>query len=192
MARRKVEFHKGNYYHVYNRGTNRQLIFRSNENYLFLLRRFGEALPGKWITVIAYCLMPNHYHFLLRQDGEVAISDLMQQTFNSYSKAFNKMYDRTGTLFEGPFKSIHVDKDNYLIHLCRYIHRNPLEANLVKDVQNWKYSNYLEWAGLRVGRLVDHDFVNSYFKTPNEYREFVLDYGNDAADLNNYLFAEAG
>ena len=132
MARRKTEFCKDNYYHIYNRGSCRQLVFQSNENYLFLLKRFGEALAGKSIEVIAYCLMPNHYHFLLRQDKEHTISDLMQKTFNSYSKAFNKMYNRSGTLFEGPFKSIHVDKDNYLIHLCRYIHRNPLEAGLGK------------------------------------------------------------
>lgn len=77
----------------------------------------------------------------MRQDGNVAISNFMQDIFNSYSKAFNKMYNRTGTLFEGPFKSIHIDKDNYLIHLCRYIHRNPLEAKLVADLEKWSFSN---------------------------------------------------
>ncbi len=191
MARRKVNFYKGSYYHIYNRGANRESIFRSNENYLFLLRRFGEALAGKSIAVIAYCLMPNHYHFLLRQDGETIISDLMQETFNSYSKAFNKMYNRTGTLFEGPFKSIHVDKNNYLIHLCRYIHRNPLEADLVNNLTEWPFSNYPEWIGKRSGRLVDLALIKSYFMTAESYREFVLDCSIDKkkpGDLSNYLF----
>ncbi|MFQ5675871.1 MAG: transposase [bacterium] len=191
MAQRKVNFYKGNYYHIYNRGANRESIFRSEENYLFLLKRFGKAALEKSITVIAYCLMPNHYHFLLRQDGETIISDLMQETFNSYSKAFNKMYNRTGTLFEGPFKSIHIDKDNYLTHLCRYIHRNPLEAGLVTDLEKWSFSNYLEWIGERSGRLVDLAFIEFYFKTAEAYREFVFDCSIDKkkpGDLSNYFF----
>lgn len=193
MAKRKVTFSRGCYYHVYNRGSNRQLIFRERENYLFLLKRFGKHALEMSITVVAYCLMPNHYHFLLRQDGDVSISDLMQAIFNSYSKAFNKMYKRSGTLFEGPFKSIHVDKENYLIHLCRYIHRNPLEAGLVNNLEVWPFSNYLEWVGGRDGKLVDRDFLNAYFRTAEDYIEFVKDL-DDAErvkpKIKKYLFEE--
>jgi len=119
--------------------------------------------------------MPNHYHFLLRQDGDVEINELMQAVFNSYVKAFNSMCNRSGVLFEGPFKSIHVDKETYLVYLCRYIHRNPLEAHLVADLGQWPHSNYLEWIGRRKGRLVDKDFIKSYFDKTSDYEAFVLE-----------------
>ena len=176
MARRKVNFLGGHYYHIYNRGSNRELIFRESENYKFLLSRVKDYSSRFKIAVIAYCLMPNHYHFLLRQDGLDSISLFIQRTFNSYSKAFNKAYQRTGTLLEGPFKSIHIEKENHLIHLCRYIHRNPLEAGLVTNLDDWLYSNYLEWVGKRAGTLYDEKFVREQFTNPDEYKEFVLDY----------------
>lgn len=128
MAKRKVTFYPGGYYHVYNRGSNRQPIFREEQNYLFLLRRLREQSIKMSISVIAYCLMPNHYHFLLKQDGDVSISELMQTIFNSYSKAFNKMYNRSGTLFEGPFKSIHVDRELF---------DSPLSLHSSQSLGSW-------------------------------------------------------
>ncbi|MFQ5614285.1 MAG: transposase, partial [Anaerolineae bacterium] len=192
MARRKVIFLPGHYYHVYNRGVNRERIFRSEDNYLFLLRRVKTCAVEFSITVIAYCLMPNHYHFLLRQEGEHTISNFMQAVFNSYTKAFNKAVDRQGTLFEGPFQAAYVDDDAYLIHLCRYIHRNPLEAGLVSEPGQWPYSNYLEWVGRRNGSLVDREFVRAHFPRPGEYEQFVLDYTppQDIADAIRNLALE--
>lgn len=189
MARRKVTFVQGHYYHIYNRDSNREAIFRAPENDLFLLKRLGRFAVQKSIAVVAYCLMPNHYHFLLRQDGTHKISEFIQAVFNSYSKAFNKRHNRTGTLFEGPFKSIHVDKRDYLVYLCRYIHRNPLEAGLVSDLEEWPYSNYLEWIGLRNGKLVDLAFVRDYFKSVDDYRVFSV--GEEANNkIRNYMFDE--
>ncbi|MBL7996779.1 transposase [bacterium] len=190
--KRKINFEKGSYYHVYNRGCNRGKIFRSKENYRFLLRRVREYLDEFHVTVIAYCFMPNHYHFLLRQNSEVTIGTFVQAVFNSYSKAFNKMYNRTGTLFESPFKSIHVADDDYLVHLCRYIHRNPLQAKLVSDLEKWEFSNYLEWINKRAGLLIDKEFVESFFKTANDYIAFVNDTQSvkDKKLLEKYLFDE--
>jgi len=108
MARRKTPFAQGEYYHIYNRGANRQPIFRCGDNYVFLLRRVKRYIVQWQIVVIAYCLMPNHYHFVLLQAGEHPISYFVQSLFNSYTKAFNKMYGRSGTLFEGPFRAAHV------------------------------------------------------------------------------------
>jgi REP element-mobilizing transposase RayT len=175
MARRKITFTQGEYYHVYNRGVNRQPIFRCEDNYVFLLRRVKRYIAQWHIVVIAYCLMPNHYHFVLLQAGEHPISRFMQSLFNSYTKAFNKMFDRSGTLFEGPFRAAHVNDDAYLLHLCRYVHRNPLEAGLVSDLREWPYANYLEWIGQRGGTLVDREFVKSHFSKPEEYVRFVAD-----------------
>ena len=178
MPYRTTQFCRGEYYHIYNRGANRQPIFHSDKNYRFLLRRIKECIGRDAIAMIAYCLMPNHYHFLLRQDGEISISACVQSIFNSYTKAFNKMYKRSGTLFEGRFESIHVDTDAYVTHLCRHIHRNPIDGQkpLVKDLADWPYSNYLEWIGLRNGILVDHQFVQGYFPHTQNYQAFVLNY----------------
>ncbi|MBC8181000.1 transposase, partial [candidate division KSB1 bacterium] len=115
---------------MYNRGTNDQNIFFSEENYLFFLKKVKKYKEKFCISVIAYCLMPNHYHFLLSQEADYSISQFIQAIFNSYAKAFNKMYNRTGTLFEGTFKSIHVHSSEYLVHLCRYVHRNPIETKI--------------------------------------------------------------
>ena len=98
------------------------------------------------------------------------------------------MYGRTGTLFEGPFKSIYVDKESYLVYLCRYIHRNPLEARLVSRLSGWPSSNYPEWIERRNGRLVDRAFIKFYFKSPAEYAKFVEDDDlNPSGDLKNFF-----
>jgi len=176
MSRRKVIFVQGGYYHLYNRGADRQLIFRSDENYRFLLKRVKNYADEWLVSVIAYCLMPNHYHFVLRQDGDSPLSNFAQAVFNSYTKAFNKMYDRSGTLFEGPFQAIAVTEEVYLTHLCRYVHRNPLEAHLVVNPNDWPYSNYSEWIDQREGTLVDREFVRDRFATPEAYIKFVMEY----------------
>ncbi len=176
MARRKVQFAVGEYYHIYNRGCDKGKIFLADENYDFLLRLLEVRVREFHTTVIAYCLMPNHYHFLLRQDNDKSAGAMIQSLFNSYTKAFNSMYGRTGTLFEGPFKAIHVDKEHYLLHLSRYIHRNPLEAGLVHDLELWRYSNYLEWIKKRDSIFVDRSFVESSFASPTSYVQFVHEY----------------
>ncbi len=176
MARREVAFLPGQYYHVYNRGVNHETIFHTEENYRFLLRLIKKYTSLNRMAIIAYCLMPNHYHFLLRQNGEIPISAFVQAVFNSYTKAFNRAFARTGTLFEGPFRAVAVDKFEYLLHLCRYIHRNPLEAGMVNHPADWQYSNYLEWVGRRAGTLVDMDFVKENYPNSQEYEEFVMDY----------------
>src|SRR5262245_66268988 len=98
--------------------------------------------------------MSNHYHFVLRQNGEAKINNLMQAVFYNYSSSFNQIHNHLGTLFEGPFRAILIDKNNYLLHLCRYIHRNPLEAGIVVKPEQWHYSNYAEFIGKRKGILV--------------------------------------
>jgi REP element-mobilizing transposase RayT len=175
MAKRAVHFIQGGHYHIYNRGANRQPIFKSDENYVYLLRQTKEAAHQHNIVIIAYCLMPNHYHYVVRQDGEEPMSLFVQTIFNSCTKAFNKMWDRSGTLLEGPFKSIHITSDEYLLHLCRYVHLNPVEAGLVNQPERWAYSNCAEWLGLRNGTLVDRKFVLDNFPTPKAYRKFLAD-----------------
>lgn len=166
----------GHYYHLYNRGARQVTIFREETNYLFVLARMKKYMRELQITIIAYCLMPNHYHFLVRQDGDVQAGLWPQRIFNSYSKAYNNLYGHSGTLFEGRFKAKPVTTDRYLRHLCRYIHANPVKDGIVQHLEEWPYSNYLEWIGLRQGSLVDREFIADIFASAEVYEEFVRDY----------------
>jgi len=176
MPKPRPPFEPGRFYHIYNRGAHRVSIFREHSNYLFVLSKMKRYLAQLHLTVIVYCLMPNHYHYLLRQDGKQRAGLLPQRVFNSYSKAYNKRYGHSGTLFEDNYRIIPVEEEAYLLHLCRYIHANPVKDGLVDHLEDWAYSNYHEWVGLRNGTMVDRDFIKSYFPSADAYIEFVWSY----------------
>lgn len=175
MPRRAGPFVQGCIYHLYNRGVNRAPIFAADDNYAFLLHKLKALAAECEASILAYCLMPNHYHFVTRQDGEFPLSRLMQRLFGGYTQAFNKQQGRSGPLFEGRFHHILVDRDEYVLHLCRYMHLNPVTAGLVARPEQWPYSNYLEWIDRRPGTLIDRAFVRQYFETPQAYARFVRD-----------------
>ena len=192
MAKREIEYKKGGFYHAFNRGTNRQPIFQNDGNYIFLLKKVKKYKRICQISLIAYVLMPNHFHFLIRQDGDIPVSRFMQRVFNSYTKAFNKQQNRSGSLFEGPYKAKEVKADDYVIGLCRYIHLNPINAGLEKDLGSWPYTNVLEWLDRRNGDLIDKEFRSAFFQSAEEYEQF-LKMDNDAIrqkKLKKYLFDE--
>jgi len=174
VPQKRPAYLPGQYYHFYNRGAHRVSIFKEPDNYLFVLRKIKEYVIAFRLTMIAYCLMPNHYHFLTRQDGDQAAGLLPQRVFNSYSKAYNKRYGHSGTLFEDNYKVKPVVKSSHLLHLCRYIHGNPVKDGLVADPADWPYSNYLEWTGQRDGKLYDPEFVLMNFSSGEKYRAFVV------------------
>ena len=191
MAKRNIAFRKGRYYHIYNRGANRNKIFFEKENYLYLLRKLKEYSRNYYFSVIAYCLMPNHFHFLFRQDGNASLNIAVGYLFNTYTKAINKKYNRTGTLFEGHFKCIEVEDEKYLLELCRYIHRNPVDDKLVENIEEWEFSNYLEWVGERKGSLIDTDLRDKHFPAGKGYENYVMDYVSDKQarnELRKFLF----
>jgi putative transposase len=170
MPRREVILQAGNYYHVYNRGNNRQLIFFERDNYIYFLRQSRNHLINRGVDIIAYCLMPNHYHLLVYLKTE-HFSKLMQAFTLSYAKAINKRYKRAGSLFQGRFQAIHVDREEYLLNLTRYIHLNPVEANLVERAEDWEFSSYQEYVDLRRGSLPKLDGVR--VDSAEAYRDFL-------------------
>ncbi|MBN2146163.1 MAG: transposase [Anaerolineales bacterium] len=176
MPQKRPAFFPGGFYHIYNRGSHRASIFREPDNYHFALRRIKKYLIELNLTLIAYCLMPNHFHFLIRQNGDQPAGMLVQRAFNSYSKAYNKRYQHSGTLFEGNYRVKAVVQTTHLLQLCRYIHANPVKDGLVAKPADWPYSNYQEWVGTRAGTLIDREFVALHFPTPAEYAKFVLEY----------------
>ncbi len=145
MPNRKDEFFQGGYYHIYNRGAGKMNIFANEENYLYMVRLIKKHAVKWKIGIVCYCLMPNHYHLLLWQGSEVPVSKFINSTFISYTQAFNNQQKRTGTLFEGRFKHRRVEKQEYLLHLMRYIHANPVVAGIVKKSEDWKFSDYSYW-----------------------------------------------
>ncbi|MCL5994750.1 MAG: transposase, partial [Chloroflexi bacterium] len=151
MPRRSDEFRAGCYYHLYNRGVNKERIFFDNENFAFFLRQMRHYFNDA-VDVVAYCLMPNHYHLLayLHTDDLVSV---MQPFVMSFAKAINKRYERVGPLFQGRFASKLIDCDDYLLHLSRYIHLNPVVSGLAGKAEEWEYSSYPEYIGLRGGTL---------------------------------------
>jgi len=195
MPRREIAFQSGEYYHLYNRGVNRERIFFEPENYLFFLRRLREHLVPV-LEVVAYCLMPTHYHLLVQvkqtpQTSEVSetsevcsapISAAMMRLAVSYTKAVNKRYGRVGPLFQGAFQARHLERDEYLVHLSRYIHLNPWATGYVGHVEEWEYSSYPDYLGLRQGTLPAPDAVLGQFSSPNAYRKFVEGQASEAEE----------
>ena len=187
MPYRGDVFAAGQYYHIYNRGAGKGLIFFNEDNYRYLLSLVKRYQNKYGVTLIAYCLMPNHYHFLLRQDTDKPLSKFINVLFNAYVQAVNIEEGRKGTLFEGRFKHVIVDRWAYLIHLCRYIHLNPVKANLVSKPEDWEFSNYRDWIELRNGTLKDVTFIQEHFESAREYRSFVNDWQNDE-EIKKYLW----
>ncbi len=179
MPYREDVFAQDHYYHIYNRAVDGGVLFFDPGNYEYFLRLVKRYYQRHGAAVIAYCLMPNHYHFLLRQETDAPLSKFINVLFNAYVQAVNQQQDRKGTLFEGRFRHVWVDREEYLVHLCRYIHLNPLKARLVTRLEDWPYSNYLEWIGQRSGILKDEDFIYGRFPTAEAYQQFVADYQDE-------------
>jgi REP element-mobilizing transposase RayT len=178
----------GQFYHAFNRSVSGKLLFPRKHNYLFLLGKIKKLLPRYEVVIIAYCLMPNHYHFVMRSVEDHQIGSFLQTLFNGYSQAINKQEAWHGSLFESNVKYRHIEKDAYILQLVRYIHLNPVNAKMVDHPEDWEYSNYLEWIGRRQGTLVDREFISTLFESPGEYQEFVNShlYDEFPEDLSGY------
>lgn len=183
MPRRLIPFVSDNYYHIYNRGNNRQAVFFEAANYLYFTAGMRKYLLPT-ASIIAYCLMPTHYHVLVRVrdaggDSEVvnaAVSKALMRLSVSYTKAINKRFGRVGHLFQGPFQGKLIQSYSHLLNLCIYIHANPVKDGLVAAPEDWAYSNYLDWLNDRDGALTDREFLRSHFSSPEEYKNLVNDY----------------
>lgn len=154
-----MKFHSEELYHIYNRGNNGQAIFFERENYLFFLKKIKQELTPL-CDVLAYCLMPNHYHLLVRikklnesnnPGTSGAFSRKLGTLQSSYTRAINKSFQKHGSLFQQKVKSKHILE---YAHICfHYIHQNPLKAGLCSRLQDWEFSSFPDYLGLRNGSL---------------------------------------
>jgi len=196
------EFAPDNYYHIYNRGNGRQNIFCDGQDYFNFLKRLNivlgketraplvrevrsqgaplslrlNPLPKEAFSLLAYCLMPNHFHFLIRQNSEVSVSKLISKISTSYSMYFNRKYNHVGHVFQDRFKAVVVDSDSYLSWLSAYIHQNPKVAGEVKDLKDYAWSSYRDYLGIRNRVLCDKKIILEKFENnTKDYRNFVDD-----------------
>ena len=216
MSVRKTSFVAGEYYHIYNRGNSKQTIFRdkwdydrflkllfiSNGQINFKIFNAGKEVfdfnrGAQIVDIGAYCLMPNHFHILLTQTGGGNISKFMQKLSTGYSMYFNKKYERTGTLFEGKFKSEHVDNDRYLKYLFSYIHLNPIKLidagwkengiknknEAVKFIEQYLFSSYLDYIGhsRKQTKILNVRAFPNYFNNSTVFKSELFSW----LDLNN-------
>jgi putative transposase len=188
MPYREAPFCTGEYYHLYNRGVNFQPVFfeqANHQHFLWLIRQ--HLLRG--LKLIAYCLMPNHYHLLVQLTDD-DLSHSMQAFALAYTKAVNKRYNRVGPLFQGRFQAIHVDRDEYLLHLSRYIHLNPVAAHLVRHPEVWDFSSCADYFGLRQSLPLFPEIVLAQFPSRTAYRSFVDNYVDQDIEVIRHLLPD--
>ncbi|MCX6755203.1 MAG: transposase [Candidatus Nomurabacteria bacterium] len=212
MSTRKVSFIEGEYYHIYNRGNSKQTIFHDKQDYnrfmkLLFLSNGKENFKIDYIgnkniydfergdnlvAIGSYCLMPNHFHLLLTQKIDGGISKFMQKITTAYSMYYNKKYIRTGSLFEGKFKSIHIEEDRYLKYLFSYIHLNPVKLinknwkkeiiknkkNIIDFLEQYKYSSYLDYLKEeRIEKIIlESKSFPKYFLTKDSIKKEVFEW----------------
>ena len=169
-------YQESNYYHVYNRGCNKGNIFFSESDYNSLLSRMIQTKDTKSVEIIAYCLMPNHYHFLLFQTSDKPVSEWLKSLFSGYVQQINQKYDRRGTLFERSAKPKLITNDNYLIELIHYIHANPLKHNFVTDPIDWKYLSLSDYLDNKTSKLTSLRVISEYFSDYYNYKDSFQEY----------------
>lgn len=172
MSRRPRLFARGVLYHVIVRGNQRQKTFFNDSDYQAYLERIGRYGKKTSVTVHAYCLMPDHVHLLVEMGSE-PLSRFMQGLQQSYTQYFNRTHKKVGHLFQGRYKAIVCDKDEYLLELIRYIHQNPLRAKLVRRLEDYPYTSERNYRHGVISEIVEPRIVLSMLGGTKGYRKFV-------------------
>lgn len=213
---RKIKLDNGLFYHIYNRGVLGSNIFVDSGDYarfIHYLYHFNTQSPasqtkrklqnfqhvrgpasdmlaivGRLVDIVCYCLMPNHFHLILRQIIDNGIRKFMHKVETGHAMFFNKKYDRSGVLYQGRFQAILIEEDEYLTHLSRYIHLNPVDLiepgwkeNGIKDwesvnkfLESYKWSSYQDYIGKHnFPSVLNKEPLGWYFKSSEQYKSFV-------------------
>lgn len=218
---RKLVFTNGQIYHVFNRGVERRPIFTNKQEFtraqeLIKFYRHRET-PIRYsrlmlqpkvireeilqdlfkretqVDILAYCLMPNHYHFVLQQKIDDGVSRFISNFSNAYSKFFNIRNSREGSLFQGLFKAVLIESDEQFIHVTRYVHINPVVSSLFvqEDLDKYAWSSYPEYLELSNNDIVAKDLLLGMFKNISDYKRFVddqIDYAKTSGAVKHLLF----
>ena len=217
MAGRKYPLITNQIYHIFNRGIDHKLTFLDKRDYFRAINsmiyyqhsnlpfKYAKLLSisldernkiwtnliksnDKYVNLISYCFMPNHFHFLVEQLEDEGISKFLSNFSNSYTRYFNTKNKRNGFLFEGRFKSVRIETNDQLIHVSRYIHLNPSTSYIVKkieDLDDYRYSSFPEYIGKELSfQFCNKERIISNFSNKNSYRDFVFDNADYQRDLD--------
>lgn len=178
----------GEYFHIFNRGNEKTNIFLDKDDFSFFLLRLRQNLqpsdkekkicrnrflPQGSFSLVCYCLMPNHFHLLLRQNRDLRTGTLLSRICTSYASYFNKKYQRIGHLFQDKFKQVIIDNNEYLVWVSAYIHQNPKVAGIVKTPEDYPWSSYPGFIGTDKNFLCDNKVILDQFGDRKEYKKFV-------------------
>lgn len=213
---RKTKFINGEYYHIYNQGVDKRQIFKDEEDYFKFLRNLRDFnneslyeerknfivhqglkelssfLAGmkQVVETSSYALIPNHYHFILKQIVDEGIPKFMHKLGTSYTNYFNKKYKRSGSLFQGPFKGIHINNNEYLLWLSGYVNGN-IEIHKIAEAKTYKWSSFRHFLGLENNEILnDKKIILSQFRTLEDFKNFVdvvINESRKRKDLERYL-----
>jgi len=191
------EFVSDSYYHVYNRGVYHQDTFVNESDYSTFLSLFKRHLSihstqditrrtfphlRKEVELLAYCLMPNHFHLLIYNKKEAGLTDLMRSVMTAYSMHFNKAHKRKGVLFESSYKASLIKNEAYLWHISRYIHLNPQDLGM--DYSSYPHSSYGYYLGTKQSEWISPKrILETHSSELNNYPDFVADYKSTRQDL---------
>lgn len=217
---RKISFRNEEVYHLFNRGIERRNIFTDKKEFeraRNLIKfykhkdipiRFSQVIQqpkdirekmlsdlyksGRAVDILSYCLMPNHFHFLLKQNSDKGVSNFLANFSNAYTRYFNTKYQRIGPLFEGIFKGVHIENEEQLLHVSRYIHINPVVSSIIADnqLENYPWSSYREFLSLSKDGITQRDFILNMFRSDKRYQEFVenqIDYGKKLEAIKHLI-----
>lgn len=196
MALRKTILAQGETYHIFSKTSYNLPLFKNRHEFSVFLetvhyylqpdppikfskyrknkKRYNLDFSQKLVTLICFSLMPNHFHFILKQELEKGIEKFIRRLCNSYAHYFNAKYETAGSLFQGSFKSVRVQSNEQLLHLSRYIHLNPVSSFLVKNPEDYHFSSYLSYLGKKQLNFLDSSIVLDQFESPKDYEKFVL------------------
>ncbi len=207
MPTRKISFANDEVYHTCNRGVDKRDIFLDEKDYLHCIHDFYEFNDNKpaltkfyetmspklprtmLVDILAFALMPNHFHLLLKQKKEGGIVAFMHKFGVGYAMYFNQKYQRAGTLFQGPFRAVHVTNNAHFIHLPFYIHANPLdlifpewrERNLKNPeaafefLKQYRWSSFPDYIGIKnFPSVTERSFLTNFIGTPKKFESATL------------------
>jgi len=213
---RRTKFENNKIYHIYNRGIEKRDLFIEEEDYLRFIHdlyefndvepagrfsegKLSEAKPPKVerkmvVEIVCFCLMPNHFHLMLKQLSEGSLSFFMHKLGTGYSMYFNEKYERMGSLFQGTYKAVSVEDDIHFAHLSRYIHLNPVdlvepewkkkgikkEKKINDFLCSYRWSSHLDYMGIKnFPSVINKSLIMNFFGEKAEYRKFIEDWTTD-------------
>ena len=219
-------FVNNNFYHIYNRGVEKRDVFEEDGDYVrfihhlfhlndskMTLANFSRSLKmnevgprsfqyksntTRLVTIHAFALMPNHYHFLVRQEEEFGVSKFMQKLGTGYTMFFNSKYKRSGALFQGKFKAVHINSNRYMQYIPHYIHLNPLALlneggrtsfiEKVNFLNQYKWSSYPDYVGIKnFPSVTNRDFILGLFGNSAAYKKDMEQFFTNSSNLRNSI-----